>query len=208
MLPYESYPPLYLSSSSPLSYSVRFENTFCSMAGGVERETPPSSSFLPSADFFGNYFHSMFYSYLLYSVNFRKTLSDFCSLVLTLLCLHICILLRKLTLLCCVLMLPLLFRLDQKFALHFGVLIFPLLYSICWKFALLYGFLVLPLLCRICKKNLIRAVLFLPLLYRLHQKFALNHGVLILPILCLHICRLIQKFSSPKVSLSFLFSPL
>ena len=49
---------------------------------------------------------------------------------------------------------------------------------------------------------------FFPLLYRLHQKFPLNYGVLILPILCLHICRLIQKFSAPKVSLSFLSSPL
>ena len=65
---------------------------------------------------------------------------------------HIYRLLRKLTLLYGVLILPLLFRIFRKFSLHFVVLILPLLYSICWKFALLYGFLFPPLFCRICKK--------------------------------------------------------
>ena len=61
----------------------------------------------------------------------EKISPTFFALVLTLLCLHICRLLRKLTLLCDVLILPLLFRLCRNFALHFGVLILPLLYNIC-----------------------------------------------------------------------------
>ena len=100
MSPYESYPSPSLSSSSTLPYSVRFENNFPSMKCKVEREILPSSSFLPSAYFFGNSLHSMVYSYLLSSANFKK---------------NICRLLQKLTLLCGVLILPLLFRLCWTF---------------------------------------------------------------------------------------------
>ena len=131
MLPSESYPPSSSYSLSALSYSVRLENSLCPMVSGVEIETPPSSSFLPSAYFLENYLHSMVYSSLLSSADFRKFLSNFYVLVLTLFCLHICRLLQKLTLLCGVLVLPLLFRLCNKIDLHFGVLILPLLCRIC-----------------------------------------------------------------------------
>ena len=72
MLPSESYPSLSSSSSSPLSYSVRFQNYFRSMVSGLERESSPSSSFQPSTDFFENSLHSIVYSYLLSSADFRK----------------------------------------------------------------------------------------------------------------------------------------
>ena len=127
MLPYESYPSPSSSSSSPLSYSVRFENYFRSMVSGVERETPLSLSFLPSEDLFKISLYSMVYLSLLSSADFSKTLyPPFIVLVLSLIYLNICRLLRKLTLIYGVLILPLILILCQIFALHFGALVPPL----------------------------------------------------------------------------------
>ena len=72
MLPSESYPSPYLSSFSLLSYSVRFENAFRTMLSGVDIETSPPLSFLPSSDLFENSQHYMVYSFLLFSVEFKK----------------------------------------------------------------------------------------------------------------------------------------
>ena len=72
MLSSESYPQKFSYSLSPLYYSVRFENYFCSVVSGVEIETPPSSSFLTSSDLFENSLHYMVYSSLLSSTDFSK----------------------------------------------------------------------------------------------------------------------------------------
>ena len=131
MLPSESYPSPSSSSLSILSYSVRSENAFRSTLIGVEIETPPPSSFLPSADLFENYLHYMMYSYLLFSVKFRKKISTFCfPIPYSPLYAYLQTSL-KITLLCCVLILLLLFRICQKIALNFCALILTLLYRIC-----------------------------------------------------------------------------
>ena len=120
MLPSESYPPLYSSSLSLLSYSVRFENAFRTMLSGVDIETSPPLSFLPSSDLFENSQHYMVYSFLLFSVDFSKT---YLHLLLSFSLLsYICTSADffEIALLCGVLILTLLFSICQKFDLNFG----------------------------------------------------------------------------------------
>ena len=80
---------------------------------GVEREMPPSSSFLFYADFFENSLRSMVSSSFISFADLRKIIARCDLIILPLLCLHICRLLQKFTLLHGVFFLTLLCRLHQ-----------------------------------------------------------------------------------------------